>query len=174
VTDARADTRGRCQEARPRRDPSKVTSIIDFADAVRALCGRPHRRALPLANCERDSDERCVVAAALGVSVGESAHPSWAVDGRWVMRFADPATARRVGIGLDQPWRAEPAEVLLPDALVNLAVSHHYGVVVPDDGGDVRGWWLPGADGLPVFCTPTDPLIDNEFGRDAGLAAEMT
>jgi hypothetical protein len=73
-------------------------------------------------------------------------------------------TARRVGIVTSLDWMAEPPEVSLPDALVDLAVSQHHDVVVGDAVGYVRGWWVPHADGSPVFLTPADPLIPGDCG----------
>lgn len=140
-------------------------AVLGFVNTVRALCGRPARRALPLTGCERDRDDRCVVSMALGLEVGDSAHPPWAADGRWVMRLSDAATARRVGARTGQAWRAHPPEVRLPEALVDLAVSHHLGLVVPDDDGRVRGWWLPGADGFPAFRTPEAPVARRNAGH---------
>jgi hypothetical protein len=100
-----------------------------------------------------------VLGSALGISVGGSEHPEWSARGRWVIRFDDASVAHRVASSLGQEWLTEPAEVVLPDALVDLAVSNHYGVVVEDDEGWVRGWWVPDDDGLPEFITPTDPLV---------------
>ena len=106
-----------------------------------------------------------MLGSALSVPVGGSDHPNWSHE-RWVIRLEDASTAERVGTALGQEWVAEPPEVALPDAVTDLAVSQHYEVVVDDDEGWVRGWWIPDDDGLPSFVTPTDLLIPVD-GSDA-------
>jgi hypothetical protein len=142
-----------------------VLSVLDFINRVRVLQDLSQWDALPLIETETDDERGDVVAFALGVPVGESEQPDWATNGRWVMRFPDGVIARRVGIVCGLEWLADPPEVRLPDALVDLAVSQHHDVVVSDEAGFVRGWWVPGdEDGMPVFRTPTDPLIPGDFG----------
>jgi hypothetical protein len=137
-----------------------VISVLDFVNHVRALTATSPLPGLPLLGTQPDDEERDVLGSALSVSVGASEHPDWSARGRWVMRFHDASTAQRVATALGQEWLAEPPEVVLPDALVDLAVSEHYDVVVEDDEGWVRGWWAPaGDDGLPEFLTPSDPLV---------------
>jgi hypothetical protein len=44
-------------------------------------------------------------------------------------------------------------------------VSQHFDVVVGDDDGFVRGWWVSDDDaGVPVFLTPSDLLISDDRG----------
>jgi hypothetical protein len=148
-----------------------VVSVLAFINRIRTLRDLDEWSALPLLGTEADDDHNDVVAAALGVPVGESEHPEWGAQSRWVMRFADRLTARRVGIACGLEWVPEPPEVRLPDALVDLAVSQHLDVVVRDEVGYVRGWWVPDEEsGMPVFVTPTDPLIpgDCDINRRAG------
>ncbi len=152
-------------------DTASMVSVLDFINRVRTLQDLGEWGALPLLRTEADDEHHDVVASALGVSVGESEHHDWAAQGRWVMRFADRLTARRIGIVTGLEWRGDPPEVQLPDALVDLAVSQHLDIVVRDDVGFVRGWWVPGDDdGMPVFLAVTDPLIPANGGvfRPAG------
>lgn len=139
-----------------------MISVLEFVNRVRAQLGEPALPGLPLLGTEADDEERDVLGTALGAAVGDSEHPEWSQGGRWVMRFADASTAERVAAGLGQDWVAEPPEVLLPGVLVDLAVSEHFDVVVEDDEGWVRGWWVPGEDGLPEFFTPNDPLVSTD------------
>lgn len=146
-------------------DTASVTSVLDFINRVRTLQNLDEWGALPLLGTEADDERNDVVASALGGPVGESEHPEWAAQGRWVMRLPDRLTARRVGIVTGLEWLPEPPAVRLPDALVDLAVAQHLDVVVHDGIGFVRGWWVPGDEGgLPVFLTPTDPLIPGDCG----------
>jgi hypothetical protein len=117
-----------------------VTSVLGFINRIRIMLDLPELGALSLLGTEPDHEFNSVLSAALEVPVGESAHPEWAEQGRWVMRFAGGMTARRVGIVTSLDWLAEPPEVRLPDALVDLAVSQHLDVVVGDGVGYVRGW----------------------------------
>jgi len=150
-------------------DTASVVSVLDFINRIRTLQQLDEWNALPLLGAEADDEHNDVVAAALGVPVGESEHPDWAAQGHWVMRFPDRLTARRVGIVCGLAWLPEPPEVRLPDALVDLAVSQHLDVVVRDDVGFVRGWWVPDEqNGMPVFLTPTDPLIPGDCDLHRG------
>lgn len=80
----------------------------------------PERGALPLLGTEPDSERDRVLAAAFGLPVGESDILNGPGRARWVMRFHERLTARRVGIVIRQDWLAAPPEVRLPDALVDL------------------------------------------------------
>jgi len=137
-----------------------VISVLEFVNRVRALQGLPACGGLALRGIAPDG-EHCIISAALGVPIDLSVHPEWSARGCWVMRFARWETAWRVGIGMDLPWLARPPQVCLPDALVDLAVSENLDVVVGDESGFVRGWWVPDDDGFPCFLTPTEPLIDD-------------
>lgn len=141
-----------------------MISVLDFVNRVRALTGASPLPGLPLLGTEPDDEERDVLRSALGVSVGASEHSDWSTQGRWVMRFHDASNAERVASALGQEWLDEPPEVALPDALVDLAVSEHFAVVVEDDEGWLRGWWAPGDDGHPEFFTPSDPLVPTGGG----------
>lgn len=135
-----------------------MISVLAYVNWVRALLGSPALPGLPLLGTEADREGRDVLASALGVLIGGSEHRDWSPE-RWMMRLDDAATAERVATALGQEWVAEPPEVRLPDDLIDLAVSQHYGVVVEDEEGWVRGWWVPDDDGFPAFVTPEDPLV---------------
>ncbi len=51
------------------------------------------------------------------------------------MRFDHASTAERVATALGQTWVAEPSEVTLPEALIDLTVSQHFDVVVVERTG---------------------------------------
>lgn len=136
-----------------------MTSVLDYVNRVRVLLGSSVLPGLPLLGTEADAEGRDVLGTALGVPIGRSEHPDWASRERWVMRFDDVSTAERVATALGSEWVATPPEVVLPGELVDLAVSEHYDVVVEDEEGWVRGWWIPDDDGLPVFLTPNDLLV---------------
>ena len=146
--------------------PHPVISVLDYVNRVRALLGSSVLPGLPLLGTEADAEGRDVLGTALGVQIGWSEHPDWAIRERWVMRFDDASTAARVATALGAEWVAKPPEVVLPDELVDLAVAEHLDVVVEDEEGWVRGWWIPDADGLPAFLTPNDLLVPNA-GTDA-------
>jgi hypothetical protein len=139
-------------------DPEKI-SVLEFINRVRGACGKEPFVHVPLLGTRADDEEGDVLAAALELSVGRSNNKEWAARDGWVMRFDDVAVAKRVAHALGVEWVAEPPEVRLPDALVDLSVSQHY-AVVEDEEGWLRGWWIPDANGLPEFCTPHDPLVD--------------
>ena len=145
-----------------------VISVLDYVNRVRALLGSPVLPGLPLLDTEADAEGHDVLGTALGVPIGGSEHPVWSARDRWVMRCSDASTAERVATALGSEWVAEPPEVALPDELVDLAVSEHYDVVVEDDEGWVRGWWIPDDDGLPVFITPND----RSFGRGTNASTD--
>ncbi len=81
------------------------------------------------------------------------------------MHFAEPWIAEQVATSLGLESVAEPPEVALPDALVDVAVSEQFDVVVEDDEGWVRGWWVPDAEGIPEFITPSDAIVELRSGR---------
>jgi hypothetical protein len=80
------------------------------------------------------------------------------------MRFEDRLTARRIGVVTGQEWIAEPPEVDLPDALIDLAVASHYDLVEPDEWGFVAGWWVPDDEAELAWHTPTDELVPGDCG----------
>lgn len=141
-----------------------MTSVLDFINRVRTICELTEWVELPFLGTEPDHETGCVVAAALGVPVGESGNPEWAAQGLWVMRFDDLRLARRVGVVTGQAWLSESPEVRLPEVLVDLAVAQHLDAVVPDDVGFVRGWWVPTGNGDRHFHKPGDPLIPGDCG----------
>ena len=114
---------------------------------------------LELLTTEADDESHDVVGSALCVPVGESEHPEWAERGVWVMRLVDGLTAARVGVVTGLEWFAEPAEVRLPECLVDLAVSQHFDLVVSDDLGLVDGWWMPDEHGFPSYVTSEEPVL---------------
>lgn len=122
-----------------------MATPLELINRVRAADGRS-----PLLFLRMDED--CVLEAALELPIGWAEHPAWRGQEHWVVRLPDAYTARLVGYALDQPWQAH--EVRLPDSLIDLAVSQHFDVVIADQAGVVRGWWIPDEDGLPLFVTP--------------------
>ena len=64
-----------------------------------------------------------------------------------MIRFRDRLTARRVGIVMGLEWTPHPAEVRLPDQVIDLAVSQGVGRVEADEDGNLRGWWVPASRG---------------------------
>jgi hypothetical protein len=118
-----------------------MASLLEWVNSVRTLLDRPELPGIELDRTERDDDENCVVAMALGQPVGPSAASEDALD--WVIRFDDGRVARRVGIIMGLKWRPEPPEVDLPEAVVDLAVSHHRGWVEADELGFLLAWWVP-------------------------------
>ncbi len=119
----------------------------------------PVLSAVLVAGTERDDDKKCILASALGVPVSGRD----ALGQEWVMRFSDRLVARRVGIVMGLAWRPDPPEVTLPDALVDLCVSEHFGVIEVDDIGFLKCWWVPqGPNGTHLFpFAPTDDLVDD-------------
>jgi len=134
-------------------------SVLAFINAVRAELRRPALPALPYVGTDD------VLAAALGVEVDGAENLHWELAGRWVMHFAEPWIAEQVATSLGLESVAEPPEVALPDALVDVAVSEQFDVVVEDDEGWVRGWWVPDAEGIPEFITPSDAIVELRSGR---------
>ncbi len=142
-----------------------MVSLLDFANRIRTLQELEEERVVWVRGTEPDDERNCVVARALGVPIGESAHHEWAREGRWVMRFADRLAARRVGTVTGLAWLPEPAEVALPDVLVDLVVAHHYDACRGDDLGILRVWVVPDGDtGSCSWLTPTDDLILGDCG----------
>jgi len=86
---------------------------------------------------------------ALSVSTWDGAENlHWVLEGRWVVRFAEPWTAEQVTRSLGLERVVEPPEVALPDAVADLAVSEHFDV----------------AEGIPEFITATDPIVELRSG----------
>lgn len=143
-----------------------MASVLDFINRVRTLIDLPETAAVVITGTDPGSDDNCVVAQALGVSIGES--EAEGSGEHWVMRFTDRLVARRVGIVMGLRWTADPPEVELPSPIVDLAVSQHFGVLEVDDVGFLRGWWVPAASDHREdmrateweLFTPRDDLID--------------
>jgi hypothetical protein len=112
-----------------------VISALEYVNRVRALLGSTVLPGLPFLDTDADAEGRDVLGTALGAPIGGSEHPDWSARDRWVMRFGDATTAERVATALGSEWVSEPPEVVLPEALVDLAVSDHYDVVVEDEEG---------------------------------------
>lgn len=121
----------------------------------------PPMGGLALAGTLVDDEERCVLATALGCpvrSVGEG-------DDEWLSAVCVPDrnVARRIGVIMGLPWRAEPPAVRLPDSVADVSVAQHYGAVEADEIGMLRCWWVPETPGGPAtrMVTPTDELLDD-------------
>lgn len=115
-------------------------TIMEFVNAARRLLALPPVDRLPLMSTEQDDEDCCIVAAALGVPVGASAHADWSAADTWVMRVPDAGVAARLGERLGLAWRSAPAEVALPSELVDLAVSYHFAAVEGDADGALTAW----------------------------------
>jgi hypothetical protein len=135
-------------------DQTETISVLEFINRVRAVLRYPALLALPVVGTDD------VLESALGLGVGGAENMHWELERRWVMRFDLAWLAERVATALALEWVAEPPEVALPDALIDLAVSEHLEVVVEDDEGWVRGWWVPDTAGLPRFLTPDDRIVE--------------
>lgn len=134
------------------------TSVLDFVNRVRALLGLEVVPDIRLAGTEQDDETNCIVANALGVPVGPS-HDDRGGELRWVMRLPDPAVAEMLGLATGLEWRFEPAEVALPEELIDLAVSHHFAAVEGDRRGALSAWWVLDADTCEwLRCTPTQTM----------------
>ena len=135
-----------------------MASLIDFCDRVRVLQDLPTLGAIALVGTEPDDEDNCVLAKALGCKVRDCESPNPGVSWHHAMWFADRLTARRVGIIMGLPWRADPPCVKLPDDVADLAVSQHMGCVERDEVGFLRGWWVPDEDAANgwALLTPTD------------------
>ena len=142
-----------------------MISVLDFCNRIRTLLDLDELPCLWLAGTEQDDDEACVVATALGTPVGPSDHPDWESEDRMVMRFADRATARLVGVITELPWREDPPEVQLPEEIMDLAVSHHFSAVDADDFGRLVAWYvLDRGSSEWERVTPTELLIEQDCG----------
>jgi hypothetical protein len=135
-----------------------MASLVDFINRVRTLQDLPKLLAVPVAGTERDDDEKCILASALDVQVCSDEERN-----EWVMRFSDRRLARRVGIVMGLPWRLDPPEVTLPDPLIDLCVSEHFGFIEADEIGFLKCWWVPqGPDDTDLYpLAPTDDLVDS-------------
>lgn len=121
-------------------------SVLGFINGVRRLLGVNGVPWIPLAGTEQDDEANCIVANALGLPVGASDHDDWGRDSQWVMRVPTAAVAQMVGLATGLEWRANPAEVALPEELIDLAVSYHFAAVEGDDLGRLTAWWVLDAD----------------------------
>lgn len=136
-----------------------MASLLDFVERVRTLQDLPLVGAISLSDAVVDDEERCVLALALGCRVGgvETSEGEWPM----AMHFPDRLLARRIGIVMGLPWSATPPAVRLPDAIADVAVSHHFGLTEAGELGFLRGWWVPvdEDDGELAFFTPHDELL---------------
>lgn len=155
-----------------RADTGRMTNtdlgerVLAFINRVRTIQELDELSAIDLKNTIPDDMSRCVLARAMQCEIDGARHPAWASDHRWVMRFADRAMARLVGIVTEQEWAGEHREVALPEDLVDLAVAAHAGVLLSDEPGFLRGWWVPADEEgtewrlhvMPGFRSPVDEL----------------
>jgi hypothetical protein len=133
-----------------------MASLLDFIERVRTLQDLPPLGMVVIAGTLPDDDEACVLAAALGCpvrAVGQG-------DDEWLyaMCFGDRLVARRVGIIMELPWRAEPPAVRVPDEVADLAVAQHHGRVEGDDIGLLHCWWVPSQDAEEPWWSSPVPV----------------
>lgn len=140
-----------------------MASLMNFVERVRTLQDLPLLGAIVLRGTEADDPDNCVLAQALGASIGSVGagtpdDPAWPILG---LRVKDRLTARRIGIVMDLGWRGDPPAVALPDAVTDLAVSQSRGCVEADEMGFLRGWWVPADpdEATWVFRTPDEELV---------------
>ena len=139
---------------------TRPTSVLGFVNAIRGRFGRDDLACIWLAGTEQDDETNCIVANALGLPVGASHHDDWDSDCKWVMRLPSADTAEMIGLATGLDWRADPAEVALPEELVDLAVSYHFAAVEGDDLGRLTAWWVLDANTCEwLRFTPTQTTI---------------
>jgi len=117
--------------------------VLSFVNRVRSIQELDDLGAIDVTSGEPDDQDLCFLAQALGCQVTVSQHPVWAQHDRFVMRFADRALARTVGICTEQEWTADHREVALPDEITALVVASHLATVMTDELGFLHGWWVP-------------------------------
>lgn len=139
---------------------ARPTSVLVFVNGIRGLLGRDDLPCIWLAGTEQDDETNCIVANALGLPVGASDHDDWDSDSKWVMRLPSAAIAQMIGLATGLGWRADPAEVALPEELIDLAVSYHFAAVEGGDLGRLTAWWVLDADTSErLRFTPTQTTI---------------
>ncbi len=139
---------------------SRSDSVLGLVNGIRGLLGRDLLSWIWLAGTEQDDETNCIVANALGVPVGASDHDDWDGDSKWVMRLPSAAVAQMIGVQAGLDWRADPAEVALPEELIDLAVSYHFAAVEGDDFGRLTAWWVLDAGTCEwLRFTPTQTTI---------------
>lgn len=138
---------------------TRPTSVLGFVKGLRTLLGLSDLPCIWLAGTEQDDETNCIVANALGLPVGASDHDDWGSESKWVMRLPSAAAAQIVGFATGLDWRADPAEVALPEELIDLAVSHHFAAVESDELGALAAWWVLDADTCEwLRFTPTQTM----------------
>ena len=125
--------------------------LLGFVNVVRSARCLSALSRLVVVGTDADDEEGCVLARAMCCSVGGSDEPCCAQSGQWVMRFADRVTARRVALATGSEWLTASCEVALPVALVDFAVSLHFGLVETDEHGELVAWRVPSAHGVGGF-----------------------
>jgi hypothetical protein len=135
-------------------------SVLGFVNDIRGLLGCDALPWIWLAGTEQDDETNCIVANALGVPVGASDHDDWDSDSTWVMHLPSAAIAEMIGLATGLDWRADPAEVALPEELIDLAVSYHFAAVEGDELGRLTAWWVLDADTSEwLRFTPTQTTV---------------
>jgi hypothetical protein len=114
--------------------------VLDCINAVRTVQGLETLGAIEL-DASETFDE--MLDAALGCTLGPAAHPQLDREHRWALSFPDPGTARAVAETLGARWSRDHSEVESPQALVDLAIAAHHGLVFSDDMGFLKGWIVP-------------------------------
>jgi hypothetical protein len=148
--------------------------VLDCVNSVRAVQGLDTLGAIELDAAETFD---AMLDTALGCTLGPAAHPQLEREHRWALSFADPATARAVAQTLAARWSRDHSEVEAPQALVDLAIAAHYGLVFSDDMGFLKGWIVP-SDNDPTLwklCVMPGFAAPPGHAESAGLtAAELS
>ena len=161
--------RRRCQKPGCGDDHNLVIGhqVLDCVNSVRTVQGLETLGAIEL---DASGTFDAMLDAALGCDLGPATHPQLEREHRWALSFPDPGTSRAVAETLAARWSRDHSEVEAPQALVDLAVAAHYGLVFADDMGFLKGWIVPSDDDpalwrlcvMPGFCAP--PGHDEPIG----------
>src|SRR4051794_27211224 len=107
-----------------------ATYVLRFVNRARAAMGLDGLTELPFAGAVRADERACVLGRALGYEVGGSDDSAW--DGQFVMRLPDRELAEAVAAATGQAFNSL-GEVLLPDAITNLAVGFDHAWINASD-----------------------------------------
>ena len=148
--------------------------VLSRVNAVRTVQGLETLGAIEL-----DASETfdAMLNSALGCDLGPATHPQLEREHRWALSFPDPGTARAVAETLGARWSRDHSEVEAPQALVDLAIAAHHGLVFSDDMGFLKGW-IGSSDNDPALwklCVMPGFAAPPGHGEFAGLTtAELS